>query len=48
MFQVVHKKTGVVKTVYGINGLYFLFWNEAEACWEGGYMDDYRPVEVTA
>lgn len=46
MFQVVHKETGELRTVYGITGIRFLFWNREEACWEYGDMDNYIPVEA--
>ena len=44
MFQVVHKETGVIRTVYAVTGIRFLLWNEQEACWEYGDMEKYKPV----
>lgn len=46
MFQVIHKQTGKIRTVYGMSGIKFLFWNDDEACWEYGDMDNYSPAEV--
>ena len=46
MFQVVHKETGEIRTVYGRNGQYFLFWSAEQECWEYGHRDDYSPIEV--
>jgi len=48
MYQVVHKKTGAVRTVYGINGLYFLLWDADNQSWEYESTDNYRPVEAPA
>lgn len=44
MFKVVHKETGVIRTVYAVTGIRFLLWNEQEACWEYGDMEKYKPV----
>lgn len=48
MYKVTHKKTGTVRTVYGINGLYFLLWDEEDQSWTYESMDNYRPMEETA
>ena len=44
MFQVVHKETGVLRTVYAVIGMGFLLWNEEEVCWEDGNIEEYKPV----
>lgn len=44
MFQVVHKETGAIRTVYAVTGSYFMFWNEQEACWDYDAMKKYEPV----
>ena len=44
MFQVVHKETGRTRTVYGVIGTRFLFWNLEEACWEYADMEKYKPA----
>ena len=44
MFRVVHKETGEVRTVYGMAGIRFLFWNHEEKCWEYGDMEKYIPA----
>lgn len=44
MFQVIHKETGEVRTVYGFSGIKFLFWNHEEKCWEYGDMEKYIPA----
>lgn len=46
MFRVVHKKTGEIRTVYGIAGLLFLFWNQETSEWESDEISDYRPLEA--
>lgn len=45
MFQVVHKETGEIRTVYGIAGLLFLFWDQKTGEWEGDEISNYRPLE---
>lgn len=44
MFQVVHRETGERRTVYGVTGIRFLFWNHEEKCWEYGDMEKYIPA----
>ena len=44
MFQVVHKETGEIRTVYAVTGNYFMVWNEQEACWDYDAMRNYKPV----
>lgn len=48
MFRVVHKETGLIRTVYGQNGLYFLFWNTEQEVWEYDHMDKYKPLAACA
>lgn len=48
MFQVVHKQTGEVRTVYGRNGQYFLLWNTEQEGWEYDHMENYKPIEKSA
>lgn len=45
MYQVAHKVTGEIRTVYGMNGPRFIFWHEEEKCWVYDDMDNYRPAE---
>lgn len=44
MFQVVHKETGEIRTVYAVTGNYFMVWNEQEGCWDYDAMRNYKPV----
>ena len=46
MFEVKHRCSGVVRTVYGLNGQYFLVWLEENATWAYVPMDEYEPMEV--
>lgn len=46
MFQVIHRQTGEIRTVYGMSGIKFLFWNDIDGCWEYGDMENYIPAEV--
>lgn len=44
VFQVIHKETGEVRTVYGFCGIKFIFWNHEKQCWEYGDMEKYIPA----
>lgn len=44
MFKVKHIRTGAVFTVYGLNGLLFLFYDQDDG-WLYVPMEDYKPVE---
>lgn len=44
MFKVKNKATGEVRTVYGFNGSWFIFYNGS--AWEYDAMCAYEPVEV--
>lgn len=50
MFKVKNIYTGEIFTVYGINGAYFLIWNEnaEEPCWEWSAMAHLAPVQEVA
>lgn len=48
MFQVMHKETGEIRTVYAVTGIRFLFWNDQEDCWQYGDMQNYKPVAACA
>lgn len=43
MFNVVDKETGMAVTVYGINGQWFLVYDEQKG-WGYKHMDSFRPV----
>lgn len=44
MFEVAHKGTGKVITVYAVSGMLFLVYDPDEELWGYVPMDDYRPV----
>lgn len=43
MFEVKHKETGAVHTVYGRNGLMFLLYDEDEKQWVWKCMEEFEP-----
>jgi hypothetical protein len=43
MFKVKHRKTGQIRTVYGVNGFMFLFY--IYGSWEWLPIAGYEPVE---
>ena len=43
MFKVKSKNRGIIRTVYGWNGVNFLFYEDGK--WFYGPMDAYEPVE---
>lgn len=45
MFFVMHKKTGDIRAVYGMNGLYFIMWDAVTGSWISDHMNNYQPVE---
>lgn len=45
MYKVMHKETGEVVTVYGINGTYFLLFNKEEQQWYYSEQDNFVPKE---
>lgn len=47
MFQVVDMETGSICTVYGVNGVRFLIWNQEGETphWEWMEMQRFRPVK---
>ena len=47
MFQVRHKQTGKIRTVYGLNGTHYLLWDK-EIGWFYEDISAYRPSEVMA
>ena len=44
MLSVIHKETGKVREVYGMTGMRFMFWDEAEGAWVFDEIDNYRPL----
>ena len=44
MFQVMHRETGEIRTVYAVYGTLLLFWNEQGTCWDFGSIEKYKPV----
>ena len=45
MYEVIHKETGEVVTVYGINGTYFLLFNREEKHWYYAEQENFEPKE---
>ena len=45
MFNVRHKVTGEIRTVYGWCGMYFLFYSREFDCWVDDNMNHYEPVD---
>lgn len=45
MFNVVDKETGMAVTVFGVNGSYFLIYDDVNGVWGYKNMDNYRPVK---
>lgn len=45
MYEVIHKETGEVVRVYGINGTYFLLFNQEEQNWYYSEQDNFVPKE---
>lgn len=44
MFSVIQKDTGLLFVVYGINGQYFLIYDEQKCVWVYMLMDLFRPA----
>ena len=44
MISVIHKETGKVREVYGMTGMRFMFWDEAEGAWVFDEIDNYKPL----
>ena len=45
MFKVKHKVSGEVRTVYAMDGLYFMIWNAETRTWFWVPILEYEPVE---
>ena len=48
MFRVRHKVSGEVRTVYAMDGLYFMIWNAETRTWCWVPISEYEPVEEDA
>lgn len=44
MFRVKHMITGEILTVYGMNGMFFLVWDQKTTCWAWILMGECAPV----
>ena len=45
MFRVRHKVSGEVRTVYAMDGLYFMVWDAEARTWCWVPISEYEPVE---